>query len=116
MVKNSIRAVFDSAEGLFKLMFPNETRLTASAARRQLLPVVQRIYAGDPPALTSASKMVASFSEWVDGAHPYRHEHGSEEVAQPPLELAVNLLSLGITNVRWIAELDAKSVITAKRG
>jgi hypothetical protein len=112
--KDSIRAVFASAEGLFKLMFPNETRLTASAARRQLLPVVQRIYAGDPPALTSASKMVASFSEWVDGAHPYRHEHGSEEVAQPPLELAANLLSLGITNVRWLAELDAKSVTTAK--
>ena len=29
--KDSIRAVFDSAEGLFKLMFPNETRLTGSA-------------------------------------------------------------------------------------
>jgi hypothetical protein len=55
--------------------------------------------------------MVASFSEWVDGAHPYRHEHG-EEVAQPPLELAVNLLSLGITNVRWLAELDAQSMGT----
>ena len=78
--------------------------------------MVQRLYANDPPALTSASKMVASFSEWVDGAHPYKHEHGSEEVAQPPLELAVHLLSLGITNVRWIAELDAKSVMTAKRG
>jgi hypothetical protein len=109
--KDSIRAVFASAEGLFKLMFPKETRLTASAARRQLHPVVQRIYGGDPPALTSASKMVASFSEWVDGAHPYRHEHG-EEVAQPPLELAVNLLSLGITNVRWLAELDAQSMGT----
>ena len=114
--KDSIRAVFASAESLFKLMFPKETRITASAARRQLLPVVQRIYTGDPPALTSASKMVASFSEWVDGVHPYRHEHGSEEVAQPPLELAVNLLSLGITNVRWLAELDAKSVTTSKRG
>jgi hypothetical protein len=106
--KGSIRAVFASAEGLFKLMFPKERRLTAPAVRRQLLPVVQRIYAGDPPALTSASKMVASFSEWVDGAHPYRHEHGGEEVAQPPLELAVNLLSLGITNVRWLAELDVQ--------
>jgi len=106
--KDAVRTVFAAAEGLFKLMFHKETRLTASAARRQLLPVVQRIYAGDPPALTSASKMVASFSEWVDGAHPYRHEYGSEEVAQPPLELAVNLLSLGITNVRWLAELDAQ--------
>ena len=60
--KNSIPCYFfDSAESLFKLMFPKETRLTASAARRQLLPVVQRIYTDDPPALTSASKMVASF-------------------------------------------------------
>jgi hypothetical protein len=44
------------------------------------------------------------------GGHHYRHEQGCEEVAQPPFKLAVNLISLGNSFVRWLAEMDAVTI------
>lgn len=108
--KDGIRNTFAAAEGLFKLMFPTELRLTASALGKQLGPLVQRAYGGNSVALRSASKLVTSFGEWVDAAHNYRHEPGSEEIAQPPFDLAVNMVSLGNSFIRWLAELDAKQL------
>jgi len=107
--KDAIRAVFAATEGLFKLMFPNEPRLTASVAAEKLSPLVQRVYDGNSTATSAGSKLVASFADWIDSAHFYRHEPGSEVIAQPPLELAVNLVSVGNTYMRWLGELDALS-------
>jgi hypothetical protein len=115
--KGAVRNTFASAEGLFKLMHAKQPKLDADAVKKLLPPVIQqkllppviqRVYAGEAAALTAASKMVASFADWVDGAHRYRHEQGSEKIVQPPLELAVNLVSLGNSFIRWLAELHAK--------
>jgi hypothetical protein len=57
--------------------------------------------------LGSASKLAASVGEWVDACHFYRHEAGNEDVVQPPLTLAVNLVSVGASYIRWLAEVDA---------
>ena len=54
--KNAIRAIFGAVEGLFRLMFPNEDRLTAKAAKTRLAATVQRKYQGNAPALGAASK------------------------------------------------------------
>ena len=113
--KGAIRSTFAAAEGLFKLLFPKEPKLTGEAAKRQLASLVQRIYAPDTAALRATSKLVAGFAEWIDSAHNYRHEQGSEEIAQPPFELAVNLISLGNSFIRWLAELDGKQIALAKR-
>lgn len=104
--KNAVRGTFAAAEGLFRLMFASSPRLT-SKETRLLAPMLQRVYADDPPALGAASKLLASFQEWVDAAHFYRHESGREEIAQPPLSLAINLVSLGTSYIRWLAEIDA---------
>ncbi len=53
--------------------------------------------------------MLTSFKDWVDAAHFYRHEEGAEEVAQPPLQLAIYIVSSGTTHLRWLAELDAQT-------
>jgi hypothetical protein len=104
--KNAIRATFAAAEGLFRLMFPNEPRLTANGARTRLQAPIQRLYAGNYPALGTASKLLRSFSEWIEAAQFYRHEFGTEEVVEPPLDLVANLVSLGASYLRWLIELD----------
>ena len=105
--KNSVRAVFSAAEGLFRLMFPDAPRLTSSEIEKRLSPVVQKVFNSDAAALGATSKLLASFKDWVDGAHFYRHEPGKEEIAQPPLPLAINFVSLGASFIRWLAEIDA---------
>jgi hypothetical protein len=50
---------------------------------------------------------VDAFRDWVDAAHFYRHEAGREAVAQPPLSLAILLISAGASFLRWLAEFDA---------
>ena len=104
--KGAVRATFSAAEGLFRLIFPMAPRLAASEVDKHLPATVQRIYADDRTALRAASKLISSFKEWVDAAHFYRHEIGKEDVAQPPLPLAINLVSLGASYVRWLAEID----------
>jgi hypothetical protein len=52
-----------------------------------------------------------SLGEWIDAAHAYRHEEGKPDaVAQPPLSLAVYLVSTGAAHLRWVAELDAATI------
>jgi hypothetical protein len=105
--KNAIRAVFAAAEGLFRLMFPDAPRLTSNEIDKCLSPFVQKLWNSDATALGATSKLLASFKDWVDAAHFYRHEPGKEAIAQPPLPLAINLVSLGATYIRWLAEMDA---------
>jgi len=45
--------------------------------------------------------------DWIEAAHFYRHEPGMEEPAQPPLELAIELVSVGAAFIRRLAGLDA---------
>jgi hypothetical protein len=107
--KGAIRHVFYAIEGLFKLMFPSEPRLT-NKGLDVLKPLLQKHYAADKTALQASMKMLESFKDWVDSAHFYRHEQGDEEVAQPPLSVAVHLTSVGAANLRWLAEIDAKLI------
>jgi hypothetical protein len=96
--------VFLAAENVFKLI-TSKDRLGAKEAD-DLGPIIDKLYATDDTARNCARKMRASFKDWVDAAHFYRHEPGTEDVAQPPLPLAVYLVSTGATHLRWLAELD----------
>jgi len=107
--KGAIRNVFGAVEGLFRLMVPQAPRLAADQLQA-VEPILNRIFEADVTAFRSSAKMLNSFKDWVDSAHFYRHEEGAEEVAQPPLGLAVYLLSTGAAHLRWLAEIDAKSV------
>ncbi|MGO4509005.1 hypothetical protein AB4Z51_18500 [Bradyrhizobium sp. 2TAF36] len=107
--KDAWRATFTAVEGLFRLMFPSATQLNAGAVETLLAPVVQRQYANDPVALRAATKQLASLKDWVDASHNYRHEPGSEEPVQPPIDLAVLAISNGTSFLRWLIVLDQMS-------
>jgi hypothetical protein len=109
--KTAIRNVFASAEGLFKLMFPDCLRLTEKDARK-LEPIIQSVYSSDDTAKSAAMKLLNSCQDWINSAHFYRHEQGQEEPTQPPLELTVHIVSSGASFIRWLAELDAKRAKT----
>lgn len=105
--KGAIRGVFSAAEALFKMIVPGQIRLGA-AELDSLSPILQRHFADDDTAKRAVAKMLASLNDWVGAAHFYRHEEGTvDEVAQPPLPLAVYIVGTGASHVRWLAELDA---------
>jgi hypothetical protein len=105
--KGAIRATFTAIEGLFILMFPEVKRLAAGETSR-LRARIEQVYDGDRRAQETSGKMLQSLGDWIDAAHGYRHEEGKPDtVAQPPLTLAVYLISTGAAHLRWLAELDA---------
>lgn len=104
--KNAVRRTFASAEGLFRVMFPRAPRLTASEAD-QLSPIFEKLYGRDSAAMGAARKILASFKDWIDACHFYRHESGQQDVSQPSLSLTVHLVSSGASFIRLLAELDA---------
>jgi hypothetical protein len=103
--KAAIRSTFAALEGLFRLMFQDSPRLTAKEAEK-LKPLLQKLHTADATALGTSNKMLNAFKEWIDAAHFYRHEPGKEDVAQPPLTLAVHVCSIGASHLRWLVELD----------
>ncbi|UCI06009.1 hypothetical protein [Mesorhizobium sp. B1-1-8] len=107
--KAGIRAAFFATEGLFRLMFPTAHQLSVAEVQKHLKPSVDKIYEGQKPAIYLAHKQLASFMDWIDGAHFYRHEPGTEEPAQPPLELAVYSISQAGGHIRWLAQLGKRA-------
>lgn len=104
--KEAWRAVFAAVEGLFRLMFPSAPQLNAGAVDTHIANLLQRIHASDAVALRAANRQLASFKDWVDSSHNYRHEPGSEEPVQPPIDLAVLAISNGAGFLRWLITLD----------
>ncbi|MBB3523045.1 hypothetical protein [Rhizobium sp. BK456] len=105
--KAALRSAFFATESLFRLIFPPAHQLSSSEIQKHLEPLVSRLYANQKPAINLAQKLVASLKDWIDGAHFYRHEPGAEEPAQPPLELAIYMVSEAGGHLRWLAKLDA---------
>jgi hypothetical protein len=92
--KGAIRSIFAAVEGIFKLILPDQLRLGAIELDR-LEPLLQRHFAQDATAGRAAQKMRNSLKDWVEAAHFYRHEQGAEAVVQPPLRMAVYIVSTG---------------------
>lgn len=107
--KTAIRQGFFATESLFRLMFPKAQQLGTGEVQTHLSPLVDRIYAGQRPGLMVAKKRLAALRSWIEAAHFYRHEPGSEEPAQPPLELAIYMLADAGAHVRWLAFLDERA-------
>lgn len=104
--KRSIRGMFEACEVVFKLMFPTAQRLAAPQLGQHLTPFITAHYVADRPAQQAADKLPQSFTDWVAAAQFYRHGQGQEEPNQPPLEIAVLILSAGAAHLRWLIHLD----------
>lgn len=105
----AIRAVFGAIENLFKLMF-NTPRLDVGSAKTRLSPMVQGHYKNDPIMQGSSAKVLNSFYSWIDAAHYYRHERGTEDPSQPDEDLAIVLISEGLAFLRWLVGVDKSCV------
>lgn len=105
--KAAIRATFDAAETLFKLTFRAAPRLATGDASKFLEPALQRMANSDAAAQSASLKMLKAFLDWIEAAHVYRHAQALEEPVEPPLGLTILLISTGVANVRWLAEIDA---------
>jgi hypothetical protein len=105
--KAAIRDVFAAVEGLFRLMFPKAPRLAGDQVDKYLRNVAV-LAEFDQTTSHAIGKLINSFKEWIESAHFYRHEPGSEEPAQPPLTLTVALVSSGSNYLRWLGEIDQK--------
>jgi hypothetical protein len=106
--KEGIRGVFGAAESIYRLMFPKAAKLTAADGSKNLQAIIQAIYPGDVVAQRAANKMINSFADWIDACHNYRHEQGVEEPSQPPLDLAIEMISAGAGFVRLLIQYDQR--------
>lgn len=103
--KNS---VFRAAENIFKQMFKGTIRLDSGSARKELGKVINRVYEDGSIEQRSSHQQLQAFSNWIEGAHPYRHEDGEAAPSQPPEELYILAVSQGMAFVRWLIALRAK--------
>ena len=106
--KAAIRGIFAAAEGLFRLTFVKAHKLGGDEIKRYLKPAIDAVFTGDETSRATTHGVVNSFLDWIVAAHNYRHEPGTQETAQPPLSLAVLMVSQGAAFVRWLAEVDAQ--------
>jgi hypothetical protein len=103
--KAAVRGVFTPAEGLFRLM-TSAGVLGVSELDKNIRPRIDALFVADIPARTASHRILASFQDWIAACHQYRHEPGTEEPAQPPLSLAIMLVSQGAGFIRWLIQID----------
>jgi hypothetical protein len=104
--KHAIRDAFEAVESIFKLVAETNHDLSAGNLERDLSPVLNRHYqAADPIAQGAAQQSLEQLKDWTNACHKYRHGHGREEPVEPPLEIAVLLVSNALAFARWMASL-----------
>ena len=88
----AIRSVFGARENLFKLTY-EKPKLDAKAARDNLSIDCQSLYSAHPVLLRANAKSLAGFMDWIDSAHFFRYEQGSETSCQPAEEYGIVMIS-----------------------
>jgi hypothetical protein len=106
--KASVRSIFEAVEILYKLLIdaPEKDRLNSSGVRNKLKPMFQKIYEKDETARIAAEHLTEGLCDWIDALHMYRHGQKVEEPSNPPMELAIEIVSSGATYLRWLVEID----------
>lgn len=101
----AVRAIFDAAENVFKLICPGQTQLNKEGVRKALAPAIEAAAKGDSHEKLARGKLVQALEDWIDAGHFYRHEPGRPDPTQPSLQFAVLYLSQGFGYVRFLAEI-----------
>jgi hypothetical protein len=106
--KASVRSIFEAVEILYKLLTDAQERdrLNSSGVRNKLKSMIQKIYEKDETARKVAEHLMEGFCDWIEALHMYRHGQKVEEPSNPPMELAIEILSSGATYLRWLVEID----------
>lgn len=99
---NAVRRSFDAVENIFKLRF-GVPRLGASEINKHLTPLFAQAYSGRVG--HAAGRLAASFAEWANAAHQFRHAPGEAEPSPPTMDVAILMVSQAAANLRWLLEL-----------
>lgn len=103
--RDSVRAIFDAAENVFKQTFKGAISLNKDNIEKHLKPALKQLYVEGAP-LRAAQKMADALQHWADGCHNYRHETGQTEEIAPPEPLVVVAVAQGLGFVRWLADIN----------
>lgn len=105
--KAAVRSMFESLEILAKLLTDCH-RLNKSVVKDKLKKRAEEAYRNEPTVLKVIPSIFNSFAEWVDSIQVYRHGQNEPEPVNPPIEIAVLVLSSGASYLRWLLEIDQK--------
>lgn len=100
--KTAVQRVFEGVEEAFKTATQHRGNLGAGEIDKVLAPAIDRSSIGDDVAKGGAAQVMQAMRDWVNAAHKYRHAQGGPEPVEPPLDLAVALVGLGVTFARFI--------------
>jgi hypothetical protein len=104
--REALRGIFEAIEIVFKMTYKGEKRIGVREIKDNLLPAVKSIYSCNGAASDAAAKFVDSLSQWVSAVHFFRHGQPSETNDQPPIGLAIALMSSGVSFLRWLVEIN----------
>jgi hypothetical protein len=100
----AIRHTFDACENIFKLMFKGSARLGDTEIEKLLRPQIKRLL--DAHDFDASSAMASAFKSWTNAAHQYRHAAGVEAPLPAGYDLAVLMISIGASYIRWLISID----------
>jgi hypothetical protein len=114
--KGSVRAIFEAIEIYAKLAVTtcNVSRLNRNIVAEHLVPEIIRRAEFDGPAVEAAKELGESMVRWIQACHIYRHGQGVGEPAPPPPDVAIVLVSTGMSFLRWL--LDSVPLAAQRTG
>ena len=104
--KGAVRSIFEALEIYAKLAVKTCTvsRLNRNIITEHMVPSLVKARKLDEPAAKAAKHIGESVVDWLDACHIYRHGQGVTEPAPPSPELAVSLVSNGLSHLRWFLD------------
>ncbi|UUZ64690.1 hypothetical protein LP417_07230 [Polaromonas sp. P1-6] len=113
--KGAVTATFEACEIVAKHLVPEAQNLHAKLCKTQLLALCMAPNAGAAEQKVETG-VFAAMAEWVNAVHNYRHGQAEEQPVAPSLELAVQLVSMGCSFIRRLAQaLEASAFGGARR-
>lgn len=98
----AVRRSFDAVENVFKMRF-SEPRLGSSEIKSNLTPHLSSVYSGR--VANAGARLAASFAEWTNAAHQFRHAPGEADPSPPPMDMAIFMVAEAAAYLRWLVGL-----------
>lgn len=106
--KGALRDMFEATEIIFKLLTGSNASLDAGAVKKDMQSLIDKTFADEIHARSTATRLVLSFADWVNAIHPFRHGQKTEEPVTVPDDLLVLMMSQGAGFIRWLVDLDQR--------
>jgi hypothetical protein len=103
--KASVRSLFESLEILVKQMVDTQ-RLNKRIVETKLKDKCLELYSDDLTATKVVTGLFDGFALWVNTLHNYRHGQADQEPIEPPVDVAIYILSSGSSFLRWLIEMN----------